>query len=156
MKYKKTIPLIACALFTAFTLCIAAFPQEILAQATGETGIKELQRNLGSFAETTGIGNANEEADDFKDRIADVINIVLGFLGIIAVVFVMAGGFKWISAGGNSEQVEEAQSNIKNAVIGLAVVLASFIIINFAINQLGRATRVQQGAGQNDNNNTRD
>ncbi len=67
---------------------------------------------------------------------ARVINIILGFLGIIAVVIILLGGFKWMTAGGNEEKVEEAQKLIKAGIIGLIIILAAWGIASFVINSL--------------------
>jgi hypothetical protein len=74
-----------------------------------------------------------------KSGIANVINIVLGFLGIIAVVIIIYAGFKWMTASGNDEQVGSAKKMIIEAVIGLVIVLMSWAIASFAIDQLGGA-----------------
>lgn len=104
-------------------------------------GVKDLQDNLGAFGGQTGLGSPGDT--DLKGKTANIINIVLGFLGVLAVIMIIIAGFKWMMAGGNEETVKQARDNIKNAVIGLLIVLASFIIVNFAVRQLGQAT----GAG---------
>ena len=86
----------------------------------------------------SGLGNQDPRA-----VISNVIRTILGFLGIIAVVIILMGGFKWMTAGGNEETVTQARGNIKNAIIGLVVVFLSFVIVNFTVNQLTDAT----GAG---------
>lgn len=74
-----------------------------------------------------------------KGVIADVINIALGFLGIVAVVIIIYAGFKWMTAAGNEEQVGSARKMIVEAVIGLVIVLLSWGIASFAIDSLGAA-----------------
>src|SRR3989339_875728 len=61
---------------------------------------------------------------DPREIAAQVVNILLGFLGIVAVVIILAGGFKWMSAG----------------IIGIVIVLAAFGIARFVINALVSAT----------------
>jgi len=64
----------------------------------------------------------------------------LGFLSIIAVLIILMGGFKWMTAGGNEEKVEEAKKMIIAGIVGLAVIFTSFAIATFVINQLISAT----------------
>jgi hypothetical protein len=63
--------------------------------------------------------------------VASIIRVVLGFLGIIFVVLLIFGGFKYMTSGGNQDKVEEAIKMIKNAVIGLIIIAAAFSITYF-------------------------
>jgi len=77
---------------------------------------------------------------DIKSTIAQIINVVLGFLGVIAVVIVLAGGFKWMTAGGSDDKVGEARKMIVQGVIGLVIVFSAWAIASFVIGQLKSAT----------------
>jgi len=81
-------------------------------------------------AENIGLGAANP-----KDVAVNIIHIVLGFLGLLAVIMILIGGFKWMTAGGNEDQVGEAKKIIIAAVIGLLIIIASWAITNFVITQ---------------------
>ena len=72
--------------------------------------------------------------------VALVINALLGLLGTAFVVFIILGGFKWMTSRGNSERVEEAKKTIISATIGLAIVVSSYIIVRFVILALLGAT----------------
>ncbi|MBU2575721.1 pilin, partial [Patescibacteria group bacterium] len=78
--------------------------------------------------------------DDLKGVVADVVNIVLGFLGIISVIIILFAGFKWMTAAGNEEQVSEAKKMLVQAVIGLGVVFLAWAIASFVITNLQTAT----------------
>lgn len=80
---------------------------------------------------------------DLKSWVANIINFALGFLGIIAVVIIIYAGFKWMTAGGNEEQVTDARKMIVQAVIGLVIIFAAYIIANFVIGTLKDATNIQ-------------
>lgn len=82
------------------------------------------------------------QSTNLKDIIANVINIVLGFLGIIAVIIIIYAGFKWMTAGGNEETVTEARRMILQAVVGLVIIFMAWIISSFVINQLKEVTNV--------------
>jgi hypothetical protein len=47
------------------------------------------------------------------------------------VVFVILGGFQWMTAGGNEEKIEKAKKVISAAVIGLIIVLLAWAIVIF-------------------------
>ena len=77
---------------------------------------------------------------DPREIAAQVINIMLGFLGIVAVIIVLAGGFKWMIAGGNQEKTDEAKKLMSAGVIGLIIVSAAFGIARFIVDSLVTAT----------------
>lgn len=58
-----------------------------------------------------------------------VLTYVLGISGLVAVVFLIIGGFNYITAQGNEEQTKKATSTLLNAVIGLIVIFAAFAIV---------------------------
>lgn len=72
--------------------------------------------------------------------IARLIQIVLGFLGIISVALVVYGGFLWMTSAGNPEKIEKAKKVLKNAIIGLAIILSAFGITTFILNKMIEAT----------------
>ncbi len=86
-------------------------------------------------------GEATELGErDPRDIIASIINIALGFLAILAVVIILIGGFKWMTAAGNDEKVGEAKQIIIAGVVGLVIILAAWGIAKFVLSQLMNAT----------------
>lgn len=71
---------------------------------------------------------------------ANLIKIILSFLGILAVIIILIGGFKWMTAGGNEDQVAEARKIIVAGIIGLVIILASWGIASFVLSNLITAT----------------
>ncbi len=74
-----------------------------------------------------------------------IIQIVLGFLGLIAVVLILYAGFLWMTANGKDEKVTKAKGVLKNAVIGLIIILSSWGITVFILNQIMQATNNNGG-----------
>lgn len=77
---------------------------------------------------------------DIRQTIAQIINVALSLLGIVAVVIILIGGFKWMTAGGNEDQVAEARKMIFAGIIGLAIILSAFAIASFVLDSLQSAT----------------
>ena len=77
---------------------------------------------------------------DVRTTIASIIRTAMGLLGIVAVVIILIGGFKWMTAGGNEDQVGEAKKWIFSGVIGLAIILSAYALASFVVTQLVTAT----------------
>lgn len=89
----------------------------------------------GNVEASLGLGN-----EDPRTMAAGVINVVLGFIGIIAVVIILLGGFKWMTAGGNEDKIGEAKGLITSGVIGLIIILMSWAIAKFVIDLIYQKT----------------
>ncbi len=61
-----------------------------------------------------------------REAAVGIINLVLSFLGLVAVVIVLIGGFKWMTAGGNEEKVGAAKKLLVGGLIGLIIVLLAW------------------------------
>jgi len=78
---------------------------------------------------------------DWLDTIVgQIITVVLGFLGVIFLILIIYSGFQWMTAGGNEETITKAKKRLTNAVIGLVIVMAGYIISYFVITQLYNIT----------------
>lgn len=80
---------------------------------------------------------------DIRLIIARVIRAALAFMGIVVLVIILYAGFLWMTAGGNEEQIERAKKTLRNAVIGLLIILSAYAIVAFVMRMLG----VGMGAG---------
>jgi len=68
--------------------------------------------------------------------IMKIINIALTIAGLIAVLFLIIGGFRYITSAGNEETAEQAKAIITNAIIGIVVIILSFVIVRVISNAL--------------------
>lgn len=73
---------------------------------------------------------------DAESKIIGLINYFTGFLGLVAVVFLIYGGVLYMTASGDEGKVEKATKTIKNALIGLGVVVLSGLIVNFVLSAI--------------------
>ena len=87
------------------------------------------------YGSATGLGS-----QDVRTTIARIIRTAMGLLGIVAVVIILFGGFKWMTAGGNDEQTGEARKWIFSGIIGLAIILSAYALATYVINSLVSAT----------------
>lgn len=91
-----------------------------------------------------GVNEISEEiqlgSDDPRKIVARIINTAMLFLGIVAVVIILLGGFKWMTAAGNEDKVSEAKKLMGSGVIGLVIILAAWGIASFVLSSLINAT----------------
>lgn len=69
-----------------------------------------------------------------------VISIVLGVLGVLLVVYIILGGFKYMMSKGDPNEAKKGTAMIVNATIGLVITLAAYAIATFVISRLAYAT----------------
>lgn len=72
-------------------------------------------------------------ARDLPNTILNVINFVLLLVGVLALAFLVYGGFLYITSHGEEDKVTEAKETITNAVIGIVVLGIAAAVVNFVI-----------------------
>jgi len=60
-----------------------------------------------------------------------IIDILLRLAGLIAVGFIMYGGFRFVTSQGEAEGIKAARSTILNAIIGLAITIFASTLVTF-------------------------
>jgi hypothetical protein len=65
------------------------------------------------------------------------IQVILGFLGLMAVIMIIISGYSWMMAAGNEEKIAKAKGTLKTAIIGLVVVLLSWMLVIFIFGRVG-------------------
>lgn len=67
---------------------------------------------------------------DMGSYIALLYNYLIGVAVIVAIVMIMYGGFRWITAAGSPEKIGQAKSTIVSAIVGLLLALFSYTLLN--------------------------
>jgi len=105
--------IIVCLIFLNFNFVLAAF---------------EVDSGLIETANETGYTGGAIQLGSLSNVVSKIIEIVLSFVGVIFLVLLIYGGYTWMIARGNEQQVEKAKSIIINAIIGLVIVMAAYAI----------------------------
>ena len=122
---KSTLKKIA---VTGVSVAAVALPMVALAQInSADLGIE--------YATSIGLGTR-----DVRETVGSVIRAFMGLLGIVAVCLILYGGFKWMTAGGNEEQVGEAKKIIISGVIGLIIIMSAYAIATFVVGAIINGT----------------
>ncbi|MBL7053811.1 hypothetical protein ISS06_01230 [Patescibacteria group bacterium] len=115
------------SLILLLSCCLFALP--VLAQP--DLGLED----LGQVKSVAEIGNA-----DLITVIGNVIKIVLSLMGMIAVIFLIVGGFMWMTSAGNEEKIKKAKGLMGASVIGIVIILIAYAAAKFIIIQLSTVT----------------
>ena len=101
----------------------------VRAAAIGNT-IKGLNQAAGkAYLDKSQEGDLKEGViTDIPSLIGKVVGAGLSFIGIIFFILIIYGGFSWMTARGNEQEVTKAKELIYAAVIGLIIVLAAYAI----------------------------
>lgn len=102
----------------------------------------EIKDNLCGGADLSlGASNDCEGTDTDAEKsvnnlIETIVNILTTVVGILAVIFIIVGGYRYITSGGDSGKVTSARNTIVYALIGLIIVALAQIIVRFVLNKV--------------------
>ncbi len=94
--------------------------------------------NPGDVPESVSAATGGEGS--LRTLILRVVNYGLGFLGVIAVIMIIYAGVLYTTAAGNDDNIGKAKNIIMYAVVGILIVLLSFVIVQAT---LGAGTGVE-------------
>tara|TARA_Y100000031_G_scaffold155089_1_gene204713 strand:- start:93 stop:521 length:429 start_codon:yes stop_codon:yes gene_type:complete len=124
----------------SFLACLLLFsPVAIFADESEDEEQIHAAQDLLNKTGAAGGYNTNPEEANLTVVIAKMIRNVFALLGIVMVVYTVWAGFKWMTAAGDSGQVDEAKNMLKNAVIGMAIMLMAFSIAQFVVGSLSKS-----------------
>jgi hypothetical protein len=112
-------------------LAVLLAPMAVKAANEVQNGMSGLtsvfpQTGLGRVTTLTGPGGL----------IAMVIKILLLIAGAIAVLFVVYGGYQYLTSAGNAEAAEKGKNTVVNALIGIIIIILAYVIINVIVNMV--------------------
>jgi hypothetical protein len=70
------------------------------------------------------------------NSVQNMIRLVFGIAGGIALIVVTISGFKYVMSQGNPQETAKAKNTLLYALIGLAVCVTAFAIVGFFINEV--------------------
>jgi len=87
--------------------------------------------NLSAIGATAGFSETS-----LPVLIARIVRIALGVTGLILFVLIVYAGFLYMTARGESDQVDKAKRILTQAVIGMIIIFSAFAITQFVLNGL--------------------
>ena len=92
----------------------------------------DLESGINSAKGTGAPDNVTED----DGLIKKVVNLLLWAIGIVSVIMIIIGGFRYATSNGDSNQVTAAKNTIMYAVIGLVIAIFAYAIVNFVFVQI--------------------
>ena len=92
-----------------------------------------LGSNVGSNSTSTTC-DSNSSTTSLTNLAAKIIGIFSVLVGVVAVIMVIFGGFKYITSGGDSGSVSGAKNTLIYAIVGLIIVALAQFIVHFVLN----------------------
>jgi len=129
----KSLVRYAVSIALGFAIALPFAHSPFASAASGQLDSEDLLST--DFGDATGLGQS-----ELQTTIGSLIRVALGFLGVVAVVIILLGGFKWMTAGGNEDNVTKAKGLIIAGIIGLAIILSAYAIASFVISSIVGAT----------------
>ncbi|MFA5124884.1 MAG: hypothetical protein WC473_03655 [Patescibacteria group bacterium] len=122
---KKTLKKLLASILVVVAMSMFALPVLVSAQED----VQSIDLDL--IASTAGIEQGN-----LNSIIGGILNVAMGFLGVIAVLIILYGGFIWMTAGGEQDKVDKAKKMIYAGIIGLVIIFAAYAIAMFVMSNL--------------------
>ncbi len=128
-------------LLSVVTLVAVPLSVPVLVSASN-TSNANIQSNLCNGttldANSTGTCAAGTSGSTSKINsiIKTVLNIISLIVGVVAVIMIIFGGLKYITSGGDSNNVSGAKNTIIYAIIGLVIVALAQFIVQFVLNKV--------------------
>ena len=70
--------------------------------------------------------------------IQKIINVLLEFAGVIAILFIIIGGYQYLTSGFNPKQAEDGKKTLQSAIIGIAIIILSYTIISVVFDTISK------------------
>jgi hypothetical protein len=90
-----------------------------------------------SVVNFTFLSPGSNSAGDIPLILLAVVDDLLHIAGLVAVAFVLYGGFQYVSSQGQPDKTARAQNTIIDALVGLAVAIVAISVVSFLGDKLG-------------------
>lgn len=117
---------------------VAALGQAyVLFPVAAKAAVTDVQEGLTGASETLdkSVGELST-ASDLPALIGNIINVLLGALGIIFLVLIVYAGYLYLIDQGSGEKVKVAKKIFSTSIIGLALIIAAYAIANYVLGAL--------------------
>lgn len=80
--------------------------------------------------------SSGQAISSINSLVKTAVNLLSAIVGIVAVIMIIIGGFRYVTSGGNDTSVTSAKNTILYAIIGLVVVALAQVLVRFTLSKL--------------------
>lgn len=77
------------------------------------------------------------QAGNFGGVVGSAIQLVFVIAVVVALFYLIYGGFRWLVSSGDKQQVASAREHIVAAIIGLVIIFLAYFILNLILGFFG-------------------
>lgn len=118
--------------FSLFSFSLPSYGDTVLENALYKNADTETAKLLQKFGGTSAIKTPGVV-------VFNIVQVVLGFLGIVGAIMMIYAGFLWLTSGGEEEKAKQGRTLLFQALIGTLIVLTAYTITYFVIDRLTKA-----------------
>ena len=125
--------------FALFLLLTLLAPVNfLLAQVPKSGAVIDSATDLLDQAAESGqaIGKGVAKPPTTAQIIGKIVVVGLQIVGLVFFILIVYGGIVWLTAGGNKERADKAVSTLRQATLGLLVIIFAYIVVNFVVLKL--------------------
>jgi len=110
------------------------FPVKAAYDFTKDSGVNDIASSS---------GYSTDSAQSPEYYVGLILKVIFSLLGLIFMILTIYAGIKWMTAQGNTSQIDQAKDTITRAAIGLVICMVSYGLTFFVVN-------IFQGSTQED------
>lgn len=119
---------------TTLTLVLAPVPVMVGTASAVACGNSPAAKEVLKDLDGNQVGG-NCGRDRVNNLFATIVNIMSLLVGMVSIVVIIYGGFKYVTSGGEQGRVANAKGTLLYAVIGLAVAALAQLMVHFVLYQ---------------------
>ncbi len=112
---------------------LLAIPAQDVTAITCPKGTKHSGQPMNTYADCNLDTTGDNAGSSVMTRINTGINVVLGIIGVVAVIMIILGGIQYTTSQGDAAKATKARNTILYSVVGLIIALLAFAIVNFVL-----------------------
>lgn len=122
-----------CGLLASLAMLVMSFAMTLPVSAVMCLDGKTKKNKISECPEYANAEYANKE---LGSTFTNVVNVIIGIVGFLAVIMIIIGGISYTTSAGDAQKVKKAKDTIMYGIIGLIVAILAFAIVNFVLENL--------------------
>ena len=107
-----------------------------IAYASSPASKAEVCQGIGTITGTGSCDSLTSSKKSIDNIAALVLNLLSAIVGLIAVIFIIIGGMRYVTSAGNPQTTNDAKNTILYAIIGIFIVVLAQIIVKFLLHKV--------------------